>query len=570
MARNSPCMRRIAVVVGVILGLFFFVVSSQSTFASLGSSSSGSGVIVGTEGYILTNYHVVNGASSLIVTLFSGKHYPAKVIAIQPDRDLALIKIDLRNLSALPVNRDRLIQQGESVVSIGSPQGLVGTISQGIITFVGRDVESLGLEDLYQTNAGIAHGSSGGPLIDVYGTVIGINVCVRTSGREQVPLTEFGFAVPISYAKDLLARVPAAALPVPQAMAASARQAMNEPLSVPELAARCSSAGVYIVNVQEVALTELLPDALSGFDLGKPTSLAKSPPISDQKFGGIAPMSPFSTNSLQMPTLNTNPFSLPSNYFILPGGLNTTDTRLGEDPEECVYIKGDQDLGSDGDYGVQVLLALFDDSAAAATAASCVRNKDMGGLQSIGDGTYRIGDFAFEVTIGFVQAEKYSCSGLDFIPEEMYSTCDSADDERAFARVQLPQSQWDPLQTTNYNTYGVRIRETGTLVLDELLVVVSLSWSHRVSFGTKALILSLTGGTTTKSAEYEYQNSCVRYTRTEGKSATRYFDSTRGKYVSRNDAKHTEDTRILICMDEFEDEFTTLLQSVLSAIGNAL
>lgn len=570
MARTFPCMRRIVVVVGVMLGLFFFVVSSQSTFASLGSSSSGSGVIVGAEGYILTNYHVVNGASSLIVTLFSGKHYPAKVIAIQPDRDLALIKIDLRNLPALPVNRDRLIQQGESVVSIGSPQGLVGTISQGIITFVGRDVESLGLEDLYQTNAGIAPGSSGGPLIDVYGTVIGINVCVRTSGREQVPLTEFGFAVPISYAEDLLARVPAAALPVPQSMAASARQAMNEPFSVPELATRCSSAGVYIVNVQEVALTELLPDALSGFNLGKPTSWAAPPPISDQKPEGIAPLFPFSTNPLQMPTPNTNPFSLPSNYFILPGGLKTTGTRLGEDPEECVYIRGDQDLGSDGDYDVHVLLALFDDSAAAATAASCVRSKDMGGLHPIGDGTYRIGDFAFESAIGFAQAEKHNLSGLGFMPEGMYSTCDSADDEGAFARVQLPQNQLNPLQATNYSNYGVRVRETGTFVLDELLVVVSLSWSHRVSFGTKSLILSLTGGTTTKSAEYEYQNSCVRYTSIEDKSATRYFDLTRGKYISRNDAKHTEDTRILICMDEFEDEFTTLLQSVLSAIANAL
>jgi len=181
------------------------------------------------------------------VVLASGQVYEATVIEAEPDLDLALIKIDAEDLPAIPIDADREMKQGYAVVSIGSPKGLVGTMSTGIITALNRD--ALDLEDLYQTDANIAPGSSGGPLIDEYGNLIGVNVAVAQ--ESGVSLTAFGFAIPIGQAEDLLGYV------------RNLAGRRSDVLTVPGIAEACSPATVYIVCTREVPLLSLLPTALS-------------------------------------------------------------------------------------------------------------------------------------------------------------------------------------------------------------------------------------------------------------------------------------------------------------------
>jgi len=224
----------------------------ESVLASLEQGWTGSGAIVSSDGYIITNNHVVEGATTIEVVLASGQIYEATVIEAKPELDLALIKANATGLPCIRIDADREMRQGYSVVSIGSPKGLVGTMSTGIITALNRD--ALDLRGLYQINADIAPGSSGGPLIDEFGNLIGINVAVAQEGGTS--LTAFGFAIPIGQAEDLLGHV--RSLP--------ARRATT--LAVPDIAELCSPATVLIVCEKDVLLLDLLPP---------PGSLAQSP-----------------------------------------------------------------------------------------------------------------------------------------------------------------------------------------------------------------------------------------------------------------------------------------------------
>lgn len=247
----------------IVLAFLSFLAPSQTALAFLQQGWFGSGVIISPDGYLLTNNHVVEGASALEVHLMSGEKFTASVIATLPDKDLAILKISGRKFPFLFLDLDREIKVGESVVSVGCPEGLVGTISTGIITGLHRNVktERGELKDLYQTNAGIAPGSSGGPLIDVYGRVVGINVAVKTA--KGVPLTEFGFAIPIRNAAGwIVANVPS--LPSPS------HSKVN--LSVPELADISAPATVLIVAMIDLPLITILPKAISGYPLSEVTT----------------------------------------------------------------------------------------------------------------------------------------------------------------------------------------------------------------------------------------------------------------------------------------------------------
>jgi len=167
------------------------------------ATSTGSGVIVNENGYIVTNYHVVENAKELNVILNSGKEYPATLVGYDERSDLAVVKIEETNLTYATFGDSSQLMVGERAIAIGNPLGteLMGTVTQGIISAVNRTVQ---VEDktltLLQTDAAINSGNSGGALINAYGEVIGINtVKMYATGVEGI-----GFAIPSNEVKTVL------------------------------------------------------------------------------------------------------------------------------------------------------------------------------------------------------------------------------------------------------------------------------------------------------------------------------------------------------------------------------
>jgi serine protease Do len=167
----------------------------------------GSGVILTTDGYILTNRHVVSGSDRLTVALSDGTEFPAAIVKISSTTDLALIKVNATGLPAATVSASADIAVGETAIAIGSPLGTyTETVTKGIVSGLDREItvtdeqtrRQTTLRGLIQTDAAINPGNSGGPLLDATGTVIGINTAMATNSQG------LGFAIPISAASDLL------------------------------------------------------------------------------------------------------------------------------------------------------------------------------------------------------------------------------------------------------------------------------------------------------------------------------------------------------------------------------
>ena len=162
----------------------------------------GSGVIVTKDGYILTNNHVVDGADEVKVTLQDGQEFTAKVVGRDPKSDVAVIKIDAKNLPVVPMADSDKVQVGDIVLAIGNPFGVGQTVTTGIVSATGRG--NLGIEDyedFIQTDAAINPGNSGGALVDVEGRLIGINTAIfsRTGGNQGI-----GFAIPSDLARNVM------------------------------------------------------------------------------------------------------------------------------------------------------------------------------------------------------------------------------------------------------------------------------------------------------------------------------------------------------------------------------
>lgn len=162
----------------------------------------GSGVIVSTEGYILTNNHVVEGADEIDVTLNDSRHARGKVIGTDPDTDLAVLKIELDKLPVVVLGNSDNLQVGDQVLAIGNPFGVGQTVTSGIVSALGRN--QLGIntfENFIQTDAAINPGNSGGALIDVNGNLQGINTAIYSRSGGSMGI---GFAIPVSTAKQVL------------------------------------------------------------------------------------------------------------------------------------------------------------------------------------------------------------------------------------------------------------------------------------------------------------------------------------------------------------------------------
>ena len=162
----------------------------------------GSGVIVTPDGYILTNAHVVKDADEITVKLSDKRSLAAKVVGIDPDSDIAVIKIDAKNLPAATFGDSDKMRVGSLVMAVGSPFGLNRTVTSGIVSAKGRtNVGIVDYEDFIQTDAAINPGNSGGPLVNIDGEVVGINTAIasRSGGYQGI-----GFAIPSNSAKLIM------------------------------------------------------------------------------------------------------------------------------------------------------------------------------------------------------------------------------------------------------------------------------------------------------------------------------------------------------------------------------
>jgi serine protease Do len=162
--------------------------------------SLGSGVIISSDGYIVTNNHVIDGGTDIKVSLNDRSEYPARVVGTDSKTDLAVLKIDKTGLPALPLGDSSKVQVGDVVLAIGNPFGVGQTVTMGIVSATGRDLGIEDYEDFIQTDAAINPGNSGGALVGAEGGLIGINTAImsRSGGNQGV-----GFAIPAGMARNV-------------------------------------------------------------------------------------------------------------------------------------------------------------------------------------------------------------------------------------------------------------------------------------------------------------------------------------------------------------------------------
>lgn len=173
------------------------------------SEGAGTGIIISSDGYILTNDHVIDGSNSITVTTSDGKEFDGEIIKTDAGKDLALIKVESKTeLSAAKIGNSDAVKVGETVIAIGNVLGrYTGSVTKGIVSGLGRPIVTSGsslygnlteLDDLIQTDTAINSGNSGGPLVNIKGEVIGINTAIDGTAQN------IGFAVPISHAEELV------------------------------------------------------------------------------------------------------------------------------------------------------------------------------------------------------------------------------------------------------------------------------------------------------------------------------------------------------------------------------
>jgi serine protease Do len=185
------------------------LVGLDSFLQPVAEHGTGTGVVVGSDGVVLTNDHVVAGARSIQVQLADGRTLPARVLGTAVKDDLAVIKVDAGGLPTVQLGRPGGLRVGDPVVAIGNALALPGgpTVTEGIVSALGRSIrepDGVALRQVIQTDAAINPGNSGGPLVDARGHVVGINTAASTDGQN------IGFAISGSSAKSVLHRLEAA------------------------------------------------------------------------------------------------------------------------------------------------------------------------------------------------------------------------------------------------------------------------------------------------------------------------------------------------------------------------
>jgi S1-C subfamily serine protease len=171
----------------------------------------GSGFVIDKAGHIVTNYHVVQGASVIQVSFSNNERFRAKVVGIDPSTDVAVLKVNVKSraLKTLTLGNSDGVRVGDQVIAIGNPFGLDRSVTAGIVSAVQRRIEApnnFSIAHVIQTDAALNHGNSGGPLLDAQGDVIGVNAQIETGGQTQGNVG-IGFAIPINTVKDVVAEL---------------------------------------------------------------------------------------------------------------------------------------------------------------------------------------------------------------------------------------------------------------------------------------------------------------------------------------------------------------------------
>jgi serine protease Do len=173
----------------------------RGTFRQPPQQGLGSGVIVSSDGYVLTNSHVVKGADTIKVTFGDGRELTAKVVGADPQTDLAVIKVEAKDLPAITFTDSDKVEVGDMVLAVGNPFGIGQTVTSGMVSGLGRATMGLAYEDFIQTDAAINPGNSGGALVDAQGRLVGVNTAIlsRTGGFQGI-----GFAIPANLARNVM------------------------------------------------------------------------------------------------------------------------------------------------------------------------------------------------------------------------------------------------------------------------------------------------------------------------------------------------------------------------------
>ncbi len=169
-------------------------------------AGSGTGFVWGEQGYIVTNYHVVQNANKVMITLQDQSAWPAEVVGLAPERDLAVLKITApkEKLTALTLGDSSQLSVGRKVLAIGNPFGLDATLTTGVVSALGREIESPNqrkISGVIQTDAAINPGNSGGPLLNSLGQLIGVNTMIYSPSGASAGI---GFAIPVNTLKDVI------------------------------------------------------------------------------------------------------------------------------------------------------------------------------------------------------------------------------------------------------------------------------------------------------------------------------------------------------------------------------
>ena len=170
-----------------------------------GGGGLGSGVVMSADGYVLTNNHVVQGAGAIAVALGEGRPAPARIVGTDPETDLAVLKIEARDLRPIAIGDSDGVQIGDVVLAIGNPFGVGQTVTQGIVSGTGRNRVGINtFENFIQTDAAINPGNSGGALVDAAGRLVGINTAILSPSGGNLGI---GFAIPVRTATEVMTQL---------------------------------------------------------------------------------------------------------------------------------------------------------------------------------------------------------------------------------------------------------------------------------------------------------------------------------------------------------------------------
>jgi S1-C subfamily serine protease len=197
---------------GVVQVLATAVVTNDAFFGARESQALGSGFVIDKSGHVVTNYHVVEGASKVEVSFSGNDEMPATVVGTDPSTDIAVLRIkgaQGRSLTPLELGNSGVVRVGDAVVAIGNPFGLERTVTAGIVSSLQRQIRApngFAIDEVIQTDAAINHGNSGGPLLNADGRVIGVNSQIESdsAGGGNVGI---GFAIPINTVKDVASQL---------------------------------------------------------------------------------------------------------------------------------------------------------------------------------------------------------------------------------------------------------------------------------------------------------------------------------------------------------------------------